>query len=215
VLPKVIIHNAMSLDGRLTGFAPDLGLYYELAGSFAEDANLTGADTLLAAPADEADWEGPSSPTPGAPLLVVTDSRGRVREWGRLLATGLWRAGISLGSRSTPPEHLAYLQGEGIDSIVTGGERVDLGAALAVLAERYGVEVVRCDSGGALNGALLRQDLVDEISVLVCPCLAGGELAVSLFHEPDSGGATASIGLELTSVRDLRDGHVWVRYDIR
>jgi 2,5-diamino-6-(ribosylamino)-4(3H)-pyrimidinone 5'-phosphate reductase len=32
---------------------------------------------------------------------------------------------------------------------------------------------VRVDSGGALNGALLRAGLVDEVSLLVHPVLAG------------------------------------------
>ncbi|MDY6796096.1 MAG: hypothetical protein SWK76_12605 [Actinomycetota bacterium] len=48
MIPKVIIHNAVTVDGRLTGFMPDMGLYYDMTGSFGEDLTLSGADTALA-----------------------------------------------------------------------------------------------------------------------------------------------------------------------
>lgn len=32
MLPRVILHNAISLDGKNEGFEPDLGQYYGLAG---------------------------------------------------------------------------------------------------------------------------------------------------------------------------------------
>jgi 2,5-diamino-6-(ribosylamino)-4(3H)-pyrimidinone 5'-phosphate reductase len=50
--PNVILHNALSLDGRITGFPVDLGLYYQVASSWKEDVTLAGCDTLLAA------WSG-------------------------------------------------------------------------------------------------------------------------------------------------------------
>jgi hypothetical protein len=31
MLPRVILFNAVSLDGRIDGFIPDLGQFYELA----------------------------------------------------------------------------------------------------------------------------------------------------------------------------------------
>jgi 2,5-diamino-6-(ribosylamino)-4(3H)-pyrimidinone 5'-phosphate reductase len=58
--------------------------------------------------------------------------------------------------------------------LFTGEERVDLVAVLAMLAEREGAGVVRVDSGGALTGALLDAGLVDELSLLVHPCVVGG-----------------------------------------
>jgi 2,5-diamino-6-(ribosylamino)-4(3H)-pyrimidinone 5'-phosphate reductase len=46
--PRVILHNAVSLDGRVTGFFVDLGIYYRLASHWGEDVTLAGCDTLLA-----------------------------------------------------------------------------------------------------------------------------------------------------------------------
>lgn len=50
---------------------------------------------------------------------------------------------------------------------------MDLHAALYHLATRYGVSKVRVKSGGALNGVLLREGLVDEVHLLVHPTIAG------------------------------------------
>jgi 2,5-diamino-6-(ribosylamino)-4(3H)-pyrimidinone 5'-phosphate reductase len=47
--PRVVVHNTVSLDGRLSGFPVDLGLHYEVAATIPHDAILTGSATLLAA----------------------------------------------------------------------------------------------------------------------------------------------------------------------
>jgi len=49
MLPRVILHNTVSLDGRIDGFPIDLCQYYELAATWKEDATLAGSDTFLSA----------------------------------------------------------------------------------------------------------------------------------------------------------------------
>ena len=49
MLPRVIVHNAASLDGRITGFSVDNGLYYELASAWNAEAMLSGSTAALAA----------------------------------------------------------------------------------------------------------------------------------------------------------------------
>ena len=51
--PRVIIHNLISLDGRLDGFPADAGLYYEMASRLPHQAVLTGSGTMLAAAAGQ------------------------------------------------------------------------------------------------------------------------------------------------------------------
>ena len=86
--PRVIIHNLISLDGRLDGFPADVGLYYELAARLQHQAVLTGSGTILAAAASQGiDMAGEDPPPPPgpppqasarkageAPLLVAVDS---------------------------------------------------------------------------------------------------------------------------------------------
>ena len=60
MLPRVILHNAVSLDGRIDGFPIDLHQYYELIATWKEDATLAGSDTFLKA-ASEAPAEDESA----------------------------------------------------------------------------------------------------------------------------------------------------------
>ena len=82
MLPHIILHSMVSVDGRMDLPAPDLGLYYEVAPRWEVDAILSGSETILAGFSDpEADaqdvasnsaQEGPamvrqwSSPTAGS-----------------------------------------------------------------------------------------------------------------------------------------------------
>jgi 2,5-diamino-6-(ribosylamino)-4(3H)-pyrimidinone 5'-phosphate reductase len=115
---------------------------------------------------------------------------------------------------ATPEEHLKYLGEVGVEALVVGDDRVDLRAALECLADRYGVKTVRVDSGGTLNGVLLRHGLVDEVSVLVSPHLVGGATAKSLYRAPDLTDSAGVIGLRLKGIQQLRDGVVWLRYEV-
>ena len=89
-----------------------------------------------------------------------------------------------------------------------------LRAVLEELAARYGVEVVRVDSGGVLNGALLRAGLVDEVSVLINPCLVGGTSPRSIFVAPDLISGEGVIPLKLTHVESVADDSLWLRYEL-
>ena len=220
MLPRVILHNAVSVDGRVNGFTPDIGLFYELAGTWKEDATLAGSATICKPaepipPEDETAFQPPVvEPADKRPLLVVPDSRGRVRHWHALRQAGYWRDFIALVSRATPPDYLDYLTKRHLKWILTGDERVDLRAALAQLSARFGVKVIRVDSGGTLNGVLLRAGLVHEVSVLVHPSLVGGLLPASLFRASDLTSPEGIIQLRLTHVERLRNDLVWLRYDV-
>jgi 2,5-diamino-6-(ribosylamino)-4(3H)-pyrimidinone 5'-phosphate reductase len=216
--PHLILHNALSLDGRLDGFEADLGLYYEIAGRFGAQAILTGSNTILAAFAGAVEeTEAAEIPDLGEvdarPLLAVVDGRGRVRRWDRIRHQPYWRGVVALGCRATPEDALARQRAAGIEAVVVGGRRVDLGRGLRLLAERFGVSVVRVDSGGRLNSALLRAGLVDEVSLLFHPQLAGPvgklPLVAGRFTGPHS-----PPSLELLSVERLRGGVLWARYRV-
>lgn len=228
MLPYVVVHNAMSVDGRLDWLVPEwskfnelLGTYYAKAAVFEEDAALCGSATILKA----FEWEEnlcpdkptePFEPVDGdtRPLLVIPDSRGRVRIWRWLLSQPYWRAGVALCSDSTPADYLDYLAGQGIDRVVAGSDKVDLRAALQGLSSRFGVERVRVDSGGVLNGALLRAGLVSEVSLMVVPVLIGKETLSSFFHAPGAGGLEDLIDVKLKSVERLEGDVLWLRYDV-
>ena len=228
--PRVTIYNEISLDGRIEGFDQDVGRYYRLGFRWRSDAILMGSVTAQAfGPAEPADQRMRRVPTPERlpgvpgfedlvyeprPLLVVPDSRGRVRNWVHALAQPWYGAIVVLTSQATPRDYLEYLNRRGITHLTAGEDQVDLAAALEMLHARHGVQSIRTDCGGRLNGALLAAGLVDEVAVIVNPSLAAnprGQSFVTLPH------ALSAVGLPLAlrEVDRLNDGAVWLRYDMQ
>jgi 2,5-diamino-6-(ribosylamino)-4(3H)-pyrimidinone 5'-phosphate reductase len=230
MLPRVILHNAVSLDGKIEGFPIDLQQYYELIAIWKEDATLAGSETFLRA-SNEAPPEDevaliPTRADPGdqRPILVVPDSRGRIRIWHYLRSLPYWRHFVALCSKSTPQDYLKYLKERCIDYIITGEDHVDLRAALEELYSRYNIKTVRVDSGGTLNGLLLRQGLVNEVSVLIYPSLVGGETVSSIYRAQDlltvsnadlASGAEGTIPLRLMAAEKLKGDVMWLRYEVK
>jgi 2,5-diamino-6-(ribosylamino)-4(3H)-pyrimidinone 5'-phosphate reductase len=219
--PRVITHNAVSIDGQIEGFAANLGVYYGLIGHWQEDATLVGTGTVLRAMAaeppedDSAAEDLARDPADTRPLLVVPDSRGRVRTWSALRRSGYWRDCLALVSRQTPAEYLAYARSQRVRTLAYGDDHVDLAAALEDLAEREGVRTVRVDSGGTLNGVLLWAGLVDEISVLVHPVVVGGETRHALFGAAGGLADQKAMDITLEHLAQLEGGLVWLRYSVR
>jgi 2,5-diamino-6-(ribosylamino)-4(3H)-pyrimidinone 5'-phosphate reductase len=220
--PRVTIHSLSSLDGQLTGFPVNLGLYYQTAAQLPQQAVLTTSATLLDAAVREGvdlAGEDPNEPVqPPAvddprPWLVLVDGRGQLTRLGWLRGQPFWRDVLVLCCQSTPAEHLDRLRRHHIQHLVVGAEHVDLAAALPRLADRYGVQEIRVDAGGTLNGLLLRAGLVDELSVVVAPQLAGTGQAPAVHLVDGLTGADAP-RLTLVSVERLADSHLWLRYTV-
>lgn len=218
--PTVILHNAVSLDGWLDGFAIDLGLYYEVAGSFGADVILAGSTTILEAFSSEPDALEQAEPeaddavqAPPRPILAVVDSRGRISEWPRLSRQPYWRQAMALCALSTPGEYLSRLRRDGIEVISAGEQKVDLAAALTQLLLGHGARIVRVDSGGRLNAALLRAGLVDRLSLLVHPVVAGPSRAHRLV-ETDGPEPIPHVPFGAPSVTTLRAGIVWLDFPV-
>lgn len=221
MLPYISIHNEMSLDGRFDWMLDDHGLYYETISRFQVDAMLSGSNTMQEA-LKNMDISPLSDPfTPAAKefedprqLLVVVDSRGRINDWSILRNQPYWRDVVVLCSHSTPEDYIHRLKEQRIDFIVTGQNKVDLRAALAELRSEYRVKKLRVDSGGILNGVLLRANLVDEIVVIINPCLTGGITPRGLFVAEDLTSRDKVIRLSLMNIEELGGGYIWLSYRI-
>jgi 2,5-diamino-6-(ribosylamino)-4(3H)-pyrimidinone 5'-phosphate reductase len=222
MIPRIIIHNAVSVDGRIDNFDVDMALYYELAKTWNEDATLVGSNTILKAEVqeevpeeDESVFDSPEiDPEDNRPLLVVPDAKGRVRIWHYIRKWPYWRHHIALCSKSTPKEYLDYLKKRHIECIIAGDEHVDLKTALEELNSRHEVKTVRVDSGGTLNGVLLRNGLVNEVSVLIHPNLVGSTSAGSVFHAPGLTSNEGGLNLKLIHLEEMKNDLIWLRYEV-
>lgn len=68
-----------------------------------------------------------------------------------------------------------------------------------------------CTAGGALNGALLRADLIDELHLLVVPTAVGGTVTPALFDGPELAPGQRPTRLRLLFAHVEADGLLWLR----
>ncbi len=225
MIPRVILHIATSLDGRITNFPADLDLYYSLAATWKPDAVLFGSETVLAAVRENPSLEVPQehealfTPPEGTedtrPLLVIADSRGKVRCWDAIRTWPYMRDLLAFCSSKTPKEYLDFLAERTINAIVAGSERIDMRKALSELNRQYGTKTVRVDSGGTLNSVLLKAGVVDEVSVLIHPFLAGGKADPTMFDPEKAGIPDLQVPLKLIRSEVVGDGVIWARYSVK
>lgn len=88
-------------------------------------------------------------------------------------------------------------------------DRVDLAEVLVRMAADLDVAVIRVDSGGQLVGALMDAGLLDELSLLVHPVVAGSAGAGRWW-----GAATRPRPLALRSAATEDGGLVWLRHSV-
>jgi 2,5-diamino-6-(ribosylamino)-4(3H)-pyrimidinone 5'-phosphate reductase len=216
--PYIILHNSVTLDGSLTGFMPDMELHYRLAGSYAQDANLIGSETVIKGqemfgngiPAEEDnDFKVPLRDQ-SLPWWVVVDSRGKLM--GMLHTCRRFeycKDVIVLVSEGTPEGYLKHLEERNYRYIKTGKVKVDIESALSLLADKYGIRKILTDTGQVLGSILINENMVDEISLLVHPLLKG-KASYCVF-----GGVTSDTNLELIKEEKFEGGYIWLRYKVR
>jgi 2,5-diamino-6-(ribosylamino)-4(3H)-pyrimidinone 5'-phosphate reductase len=223
MLPWVIILNATSLDGRITDFDADVDLYYKIANKLDADAVLMGSKTVLkgfnAKPGDiskenaEDFQPRKNDPEDQRPFLVVPDSRGHIRIWSEIRRMPYIKDIIVLCSRSTPKDYLDFLDERFIPYMIVGYEQADLETALDELNLQFGVKIVRVDSGGVLNAALLQAGLVDEVHVLIHPTLVGDTSKDSIYSSV-SESKMENIPLKLVMIEKLVGEIVYLTYEV-
>lgn len=96
-------------------------------------------------------------------------------------------------------------------------EKLDLKEGLKLLKRDFGCERITLQSGGMLNGLLLREKLIDYVDIVVAPVLIGGKDTVSmidgnsLMSEEELSGLGV---LKLESCEVLEDSYLRVRYKV-
>lgn len=217
LLPKVIIHNSISLDGSLTNFEPNMKLHYQIAGSYKSNAHLIGSNTIKAGvelygngvPAEEEkDFDKPERDR-RLPFWVIPDTSGILEG---ILHTcrrfELCRDVIILLSEATPSEYIEHLRERNYEYRIVGQKHIDLKKALELLSSEYKVKKVLCDTGRILGNLLIEQGLASKISLLIHPVVVGRE-SYNMFET-----ISKKTGLRLFNQKVYRGGYVWLVYSI-
>jgi riboflavin biosynthesis pyrimidine reductase len=174
---------------------------------------LRGEDEVARQQPHDAQHGDYVAPSAHAPFAVAVDAKGRLR-WLKADVDGDHL--IALLGPLVSEEYLASLRDRGVSYVLVGergrGE-VDLASALEKLGTLFGIKTLLLEGGGNINGALLREGLVDEVSLLIAPVADGTRGTASLF---DLDGTDAYRGrrLRLQAVEARAEGVVWLRYAV-
>lgn len=145
----------------------------------------------------------------------VVDGRGRFRNAYKAYTDNPESYMIHLTSYNAPPEYLAFLQKEEIPNLLTGNDKVDLTAMFDKLYRVLNVRTILTSSGGKLAGALIRENLLDEINILFNPVVYGGSNTPVLFSSPDINPPSILPNkLKYISSHVFESGSIWMRYEV-
>lgn len=218
MLPKVIVHNSISLDGSLTNFEPNMELHYQIAGSFKPNAHLIGSNTIEAGvelyedgvpPEEEKDFEKPQRDG-SLPYWVIPDTSGKLKG---LLHTcrrfEFCRDVILLLSETTPKEYVEHLRERNYAYHIVGKKRVDLEKSLELLSSDYKVKRVLADTGRILGNLLIGQGFVSKLSLLIHPVVVGKD-SYNMF-----GNINEKTSLKLSKQEFFPGGYIWLVYGIK
>lgn len=144
---------------------------------------------------------------------VIVDNKPHLNERGlRYLSSWLERVIIV----TTNASHPAQSFGGNAQVLLQSGE-IDFANLLQTLKGEFGIDRVTIQTGGTLNGKLLRLGLIDEMSIVVAPLAIGGAGVSTLFdgeaiHSVDE--LTKLRALDLVSCTLLKDSYIHLRYKV-
>jgi riboflavin biosynthesis pyrimidine reductase len=168
------VDGATALSGRSGGLGgPADRMVFTVLRSLA-DIILVGAGTARAehyrpVQADEI-WTGLRTGRARVPAIAVLTSSLDLNDCPRLLDSD--PRTILITTASAPADRVAALQGRA-EIVTAGQDRIDIDAALAVLAERGGGQIL-CEGGPHVLGQLATAARLDELCLTTSPILAGG-----------------------------------------
>jgi len=225
--PRVICHMMTSLDGRILTdgwpLSPEGRKQYEqvhatydaqgwLCGRvtmeqhFAQGVRPNAEIARQHHGAARADWIAPGEHDSFA---FAVDTHGRL-DWDTNDIDG--DHVVAILSERVSDEYLATLRERGVSYLLAGAPEIDLRRALEKIGERFGVRTLMLEGGGKINGSMLRDGLVDEVSVLIAPVADGREGTPALFDVGRD--HVTPRRLELESVEKRADGVLWLRYRV-
>jgi len=228
--PQIVSHMVSTVDGRLVttrysqpfdGKSADdvLDIYFQVAEKVGGEATILGRVTLqefLSLKDFETTDHAPArdlqtfiTERKGKRIFIVTDPRGKVQ-----YEESSEYDFIALLGETVSESYLAHLRERKVSYLFCGTEGQDLAKAMDILGRDFGFTKLRLEGGGVVNGSFLKAGLLSELSLLVYPGIDGLSGVSSIFEHKGKADEMPAKGqaLELTSVQQLDDGMVWLRY---
>ncbi|MBP3708064.1 MAG: dihydrofolate reductase family protein [Clostridia bacterium] len=119
---------------------------------------------------------------------------------------------------TTNKNHVAYKMIEKYDNLeILFYNELDLNKLLEDLAEKYKVDRLTIQSGGSLNGLLLRNNLIDYVNIVIAPILVGGRDTATLI-DGDAISSSDELNklkaLQLIECNKLNESYIQLLYKV-
>ena len=101
-------------------------------------------------------------------------------------------------------EYLHYCREKGISYIFCGKDKIDIKLSLQKLKKLFKIDKILLQGGPILDGAFIKDDLIDGISIIISPCTSeGGD---TLFNP------SKYAEFKLVEFKELSNSNIWLRY---
>ena len=226
--PYIICHMTTSIDGKVTGefletaeAAPAIEVYYEINRMYKAEAFACGRVTM------EGSFTQGFEPNLTAFENVQVGREDYIAdETATYFAVAFDRLGqlgwqvsriededpgydnahiIEVVLEDVSDAYLAYLRSIKVSYIFAGKGEMDLPLALEKLVKLFRIKNLLLEGGSIINGAFVKEDVIDELSLVVVPVI-GANTDKPLF-EP------ASLSTyHLAEVKHYEDSVLWLNY---
>ncbi len=151
-----------------------------------------------------------------AASFIIIDNKPHLTEQGVIYLSDWVNKLYLVTTNKSHPAHSLKKTRDNIH-VIHADEKVELPALLQQLKQEFGIEKLTIQSGGTLNAQWIREGLIDHVSIVIAPCLIGGNDTQSLIGgeslhtEEDLKNIKA---LKLISCNVLNDSYIHVLYDV-
>lgn len=233
--PYIICHMLTSLDGKIIGDYLNMeravnfsDMYEKLHESFSSKAWMCGRVTIeehftFGHKLDLSDKDIPSIPRTdyiadkdAKSFVIAVDPSGKLG-WTQN-AVEPWNSYrmkdhiIEVLTEKVSDAYLDHLRKIGISYLFGGKEQLNFTVVVKKLKSLFSIDRLMLEGGGFINGSLLNENLIDELSLLLVPIADGASNSVTLFETSPTLAKVQPVNFHLKQVERLDDSGLWLRY---
>lgn len=146
--------------------------------------------------------------------MLAVDTKGSLR-WKSNTIT-LSNVSVKLNlvvvvTSSTPKEYLSYLKSKDISYIFGGEEKINFESLFIKIKKLFNLDKIVVEGGGILNGSIMSEGIIDEISLLVTPIVLNKTNSPTMFERENIDDVKTK-QFKLKSAEKIEKDCVWLRY---
>lgn len=122
---------------------------------------------------------------------------------------------IEVLTEKVSAKYLEHLRSKNVSYVFGGKKELNLKLVLEKLNKLFGINRLRIDGGGHVNGSFLKAGLIDELSLVVAPLADGTIGSLSVFDVEEGYGKRMATHFTLQSIKKIYGDFLWIRYKVK